>query len=315
MDNIIFEKQRNGKLVFYGRGGTPFKCVKAKMIYGDVEKTNFIPVTFGRYGYDIFFDEITTEEEIEARPDLVEYFMEKYTQLSPESIVEWKEKMQNQFSGDTKEDQLFRTLFDRLNERVANNEAAPGNPNPQKLVQSLRDRGLCILTESQNHTTYLRLVEGINTLGFENEIIPEEIRKRALELYGNIDALSGIRMPDDRLIIEHKFPEERWKNRPAEDNLNMTDEEIKNKFQLLTAQYNQVKREACKKCVRFKKRQAPFGITYFYEGDEEWGCDDEFGQPAEDGCVGCGWYDVATWKELLIIAANGGYIDDEDDDE
>ena len=118
-------------------------------------------------------------------------------------------------------------------------------------------------------------------------------------------------MSDERLIIEHRFPEERWKDRPAEENVDMSDEDIKKKFQLLTGQYNQMKREACKKCAKLAQRQAPFGITYFYEGDEEWSCDVEFGPGAEDGCVGCGWYDVAIWKEKLTEAANGK--DEEDD--
>ena len=195
---------------------------------------------------------------------------------------------------------------------MPNSKALPGNSNPQKQVQALRDKGLCIMTESENGKTYLRLVEGIETYGFESEKIPKEIRDRALKLYGNIDALSGKKLPDSRLIIEHRFPEERWKDRPAEDNINMSDEDIKKKFQLLTAQYNLVKREACKKCARYGKRQSPFGITYFYEGDEEWSCDTEFGQDAEDGCIGCGWYDVATWKKCLIEAANGeDYLDND----
>ena len=42
------------------------------------------------------------------------------------------------------------------------------------------------------------------------------------------------------------------------------------------------------------------GINFFYEGDENWPEDvPEEGEAAEEGCVGCGWYDVAKWKEEL----------------
>lgn len=311
MENIVIEKNKNGKFKLYGRGGTPFKCIKATLKYGTKEKDNFIPVTFGRYGDDLDFDYIQTESELEKRPDIIEYFKEKYEELRPEKVIAWKDDVQKQYTKETEDEKLFRVLFSNLNERVASKDALPGNTNPQKQVQNLRDRGLCIMTESENNTTYLRLIEGIYTCGFENEKIPKEIRKRALALYDNIDALSGKRMSDERLIIEHRFPEERWKDRPAEENVDMSDEDIKKKFQLLTGQYNQMKREACKKCAKLAQRQAPLGIAYFYEGDEEWSCDVEFGPGAEDGCVGCGWYDVAIWKAKLIEAANGK--DEEDD--
>ena len=267
----------------------------------------------GRYDYDLYFDNIETEEEINSRQDLVDYFLSKYEELSPDKVEVWKTDVESKFKSDTQEDKLFRVLFENLNEKVASCNALPDNTNPQKQVQNLREKGLCVITECERGVTYIRLLEGIRTYGFESEKIPEEIRMRTLRLFSNIDALSGNQLPSDRLIIEHKFPEERWKGRPAENNINMTDEEIKNKFQLLTSQYNQIKREACKKCARFRKRQAPFNITYFYEGDEEWSCDYEFGPEAEDGCIGCGWYDVVKWKKSLITAANREDLEDGED--
>ncbi len=42
------------------------------------------------------------------------------------------------------------------------------------------------------------------------------------------------------------------------------------------------------------------GVKYFYEGDEDWpaGCPDT-GKEAEEGCIGCGWYDVEAWRQSL----------------
>ena len=82
---------------------------------------------------------------------------------------------------------------------------------------------------------------------------------------------------------------------------NMTDEEIRSKFQLLSNQRNQQKREICRNCYQTGKRGTIYGIPFFYEGTEEW--DDSIpktGKEAERGCVGCAWYDIAEWRKRLI---------------
>jgi hypothetical protein len=89
----------------------------------------------------------------------------------------------------------------------------------------------------------------------------------------------------------------------------MTEQEIKNKFQLLDNQRNQQKREVCRKCFQTNKRGTIFGINYFYEGDENWQTNFinqnkevvKIGKDAELGCVGCGWYDIQKWRESLNI--------------
>ncbi len=81
----------------------------------------------------------------------------------------------------------------------------------------------------------------------------------------------------------------------------MTDEEIQQKFQLLTNQRNQQKREICRRCYQTGKRGVIFGIPFYYEGNENW--DESIpktGKDAEKGCVGCPWYDIKKWREELI---------------
>ena len=81
----------------------------------------------------------------------------------------------------------------------------------------------------------------------------------------------------------------------------MTDGEIRKKFQLLSNQRNQQKREVCRSCFQTGKRGIIYGIPYFYEGTEYW--DDNIpktGKNAERGCVGCAWYDISKWRSSLI---------------
>lgn len=80
----------------------------------------------------------------------------------------------------------------------------------------------------------------------------------------------------------------------------MTEDEIRKKFQLLTNQHNQQKREVCRNCFQTGKRGSIYGISYYYKGDENWDASiPKKGKEAERGCIGCPWYDIAEWKKQL----------------
>jgi hypothetical protein len=108
------------------------------------------------------------------------------------------------------------------------------------------------------------------------------------------------------LLIDHKFPEIRWDADTAEELPDdMSEEDIKKKFQLMTNRRNQQKREVCRKCYQTGKRGTPFGIEFYYEGDENWPDSVPLeGEDAEEGCVGCGWYDLARWRDELNESSN-----------
>ena len=76
--------------------------------------------------------------------------------------------------------------------------------------------------------------------------------------------------------------------------------EIKRDFQLINNQRNQQKREVCRKCYQTNERGIIYGINYFYEGNKSW--DKKIpkrGKVAEQGCKGCGWYDIEKWRKNL----------------
>jgi hypothetical protein len=118
---------------------------------------------------------------------------------------------------------------------------------------------------------------------------------KALNVYELGSANRGGLLPD------HKFPEIRWDAETrAENPDDMSNEEIKSKFQLIDNQRNQQKREVCRKCFQTGQRGTLFGIKFFYEGDENWNEDiPKVGKAAEHGCIGCGWYDIEKWRDEL----------------
>ena len=80
----------------------------------------------------------------------------------------------------------------------------------------------------------------------------------------------------------------------------MTDDEIRAKFQLLTNQRNQQKREVCRNCYQTGERGSIYGIDFYYEGGPIWESSiPRKGKAAEQGCIGCPWYDIERWRREL----------------
>jgi hypothetical protein len=108
-------------------------------------------------------------------------------------------------------------------------------------------------------------------------------------------------MPSRELEIDHKFPQVRWCKDEQENKVNMSEEEIKSKFILLTRSHNLLKSRFCEKCVKTGKRGYFPGIYFWYKGDENWNGKDKCD---ESGCEGCFWYDPYKWREELNKIVN-----------
>ena len=68
----------------------------------------------------------------------------------------------------------------------------------------------------------------------------------------------------------------------------------------MTNQRNQQKREVCRSCYQTDKRGVIYGISYYYEGNENWPENvPKNGKEAENGCKGCGWYDIKKWRKSI----------------
>lgn len=73
------------------------------------------------------------------------------------------------------------------------------------------------------------------------------------------------------MIIDHKFPSSRWVNGETVNETTMPEEEIKNKFQLLTNQTNLQKERYCKKCVSDGVRGDFLELSGFMKGMKDGG--------------------------------------------
>ena len=134
--------------------------------------------------------------------------------------------------------------------------------------------------------------------------IPKALTLRAYQVLGGRDVVDDVSRSVNEVTLDHKLPMKRWDEHTSKqqtDYQNMSDEDIRERFQLLkksngNVSHNLLKSRACEECFNTGKRGTPFGIRYFYLGDAHW-----TGNGPKDprGCLGCGWYDIAAWRTSL----------------
>lgn len=134
--------------------------------------------------------------------------------------------------------------------------------------------------------------------------LPKKLQAKILKHYGYTDVIEQRVRQEHALIIDHRFPMERWGAAEPRNPNDMSAQEIEKKFQLLkkddAGNHNLLKSRACERCIATGKRGYPLGIKFYYAGSEDWPADcPNFGAEAEKGCFGCGWYDFAAWREAL----------------
>lgn len=207
---------------------------------------------------------------------------------------------------------VTKSFFDKLAENFdycCVNCKLPNNPNWARRIQDLKEFGYTIATKLSEYCPYcnkntthlilLPLKRG-GVTGYETW--SPELRKRIVSLLKSYDAFEGRTVRKESLLPDHKFSEIRWNKATKRESLeNLTDKEILRDFQLLSNQRNQQKREICRNCYQTGKRGSIYGISFFYEGNENWNSSiPKIGKEAEKGCIGCAWYDIERWRKELI---------------
>jgi len=283
---------------------------KASEVYLDVEYhypeknetwKGSVPVFYRRTG--VF------EEDPEGMANVLE---EGYDAMHPDKKENWEKNQEKYWSKHNRNvtEKFFFSLKDC--EWTCQGCELPDNPNWARRVQDIKEYGYTLATDqkycdnceqTKTHLIMTRFPRG-GPKGYET--ISPELRKRIIKVLDYYDVYED-KERRQGLIPDHKFPEIRWDEDTKEENLDeMSDEKIKKKFQLLDNQRNQQKREVCRECFQTGKRGTPFGISFFYEGNAEWSDNvPKLGAEAEEGCIGCGWYDMEKWrKELNKLISN-----------
>jgi len=258
-----------------------------------------IPLEYRRTGT------LIEDEEID------EYLEQVYSEVDPQNWDSWKNE-QIQF-WDTKPGAgITRAFFEKLSSSLdwcCVSCTLPQNPNWARRIQDIKEFGYTLSTNTKRfctkcnrNTTQILLIPlkrgGIT--GYETW--SPALRNHIVELLGAFDCFEARATKKESLLPDHKFPEIRWDSETKRESLeNIKDEEINSDFQLLTNQRNQQKREVCRRCFQTGERGIIYGIPFFYRGTANW---DETipitGKRAEQGCIGCAWYDINKWRTEII---------------
>ena len=259
----------------------------------------WVPTEYRRTGVSIKSDE-----------ELITHLNQVYLQMDPHNYPSWLEDQEAFWAG-KKNAGTTKAFFTSLAKGgwQCVECTLPKNPNWARRIQDLKEFGYTLATDTKRycptcganktHIIMLPIPRG-GAKGNGYETWSPALRKRIISTLGSVDVYENVVSP--HCLPDHKFSEIRWDDDTKEENPDsMTDEEIRKKFQLMTNQRNQQKREVCRKCFQTGKRGSIFGIPFYYKGSEYWDSSiPEKGREAEEGCVGCPWYDIARWREELV---------------
>lgn len=258
-----------------------------------------IPYYYRRRG--LFFEE---------PQEIVDLITSAYAAFESEHFKRWVNEERKLWNKQNKGRVVTKGFFDKLLNLKWNcvDSDLPKNRNWARRIQDIKEMGYLLATDTRlycndckKNTTHVLLIPLEKGPQTRYETISPKLKKRILKVLGYYNAYTGKVQNSNSLIPDHKFPEISWDENVRKDNLeSLTDEEIKQKFQLLDNQRNLEKREACRQIIQTGKRGVLFGIKYYYQGDEDWpeGVP-KVGKGAEKGWVGCPWYDIEAWRKSL----------------
>lgn len=264
--------------------------VKTKFVQSNgFEWDTYVPFIYRRSGLDIL-----------SEPELADYLKSLKQYFTKEAMEIWRqtEKARGLIRGD-----VTPGFFDVLLSFKEELERFPPNRNPARRIQDIKEAGYTIASvPRQNGRGYNRILLPIplhTEMGYET--FTPQFKARVIRLLNERNAFEARATAKNALIPDHKFSEVRWDDETKDENLmNMTDDEIIQKFQLLDNQRNQQKREICRKCFQEGVRGTIYGIDYFYKGTKQWDKNiPTKGKAAEKGCEGCPWYDIEEWRNRL----------------
>ena len=239
--------------------------------------------------------------DIKTEQELADYLISIKPYFQKKAMKRWKAQELNRGLIGGSVTQLFFKVLLSFKEEF---ERFPVNPNSARRIQDIKDAGYTIASvpRPKGLKGYNRILLPIPLhaeMGYET--FSPQFKARVIRLLKERNAFEARVTAPKALIPDHKFSEVRWdEETKAENSMDMEDDEIIEKFQLLDNQRNQQKREICRKCFQEGIRGTIYGIEFFYEGDNDWDRNiPTIGKAAEKGCIGCPWYDIEKWREKL----------------
>lgn len=247
---------------------------------------------------------------IETPEDLIDYLNTIYPFFSKKAIDDFVATEKKRWNDEMSGKETTKGFFDQLLNLEWNSvqHDLPLNRNFARRIQDIKEFGYTLATntrrivkdksETDTHIQLIPLPKG-GVRGYE--VMSPTFKAKAIVALKAVNVYELSSANKNSLLPDHKFPEIRWDEATRAENPDeMSEIEIKEKFQLIDNQRNQQKREVCRKCFQTGQRGKLYGINFYYHGNENWSAEfPRVGKDAEKGCIGCGWYDIQKWRDCL----------------
>jgi hypothetical protein len=257
-----------------------------------------IPIEYRRTGTHLL-----EKSEKERR----EYIEQVYDNCNPLNWKKWKSE-QIKFWATKPRAETTQAFFDVLSDDFKWKSVEsdfPKNPNWARRIQDIKEFGYTLATDTarydpkiKKNSTHILLIPLARGGITGYEVWTKELREKIIKIHNSFDCFEAKEVKKEGLLPDHKFPEIRWDINTKRISLeDLSDSDVKNDFQLLNNQRNQQKREVCRACYQTNERGLIYGINFFYKGTAKWDSKiPKRGKMAEEGCKGCGWYDINKWR-------------------
>lgn len=260
------------------------------------EKNVVVPYIYRRSGLSLDSEEKIASYLRRIKPFFEREAMEQWRKIELDKWIERERRSRRPEELVTIE--FFKVLLS-FNEEV---DSFPVNSNPQRRFQDIKDQGYVVSIYPIGNKQWGKMLLPLplnDEMGYE--VFSPQFKARVIRLFKGVNAYEARATPPRSLIPDHKFSEIRWdENTKGENPMDMSDEEIISKFQLLDNQRNQQKREICRICYQSGKRGQIFGIDFYPQGTGNWDPSiPSTGKEAEKGCIGCPWYDINEWRNSI----------------
>lgn len=236
---------------------------------------------------------------------------ESYNILNPANHQKWITESDSQWSDSQKNNQTYKVLKALYSGNWECRVCGPVpavNPQPAARLGALKKHGYIIGSKRRRctscskktmHDILVMLPKIQSKFEDGNELrapMSEKLKERIKKVLGKIEVCFNVKRSSVELLVDHKFPSQRWITKESSNPDKMSESAIREKFQLLSNQTNMWKSRCCDACVKTGKRGDFMGIKWYYEGNENW---EGATENDEKGCVGCPWYDLELWKTKL----------------
>ena len=145
------------------------------------------------------------------------------------------------------------------------------NPQAASRIRDIKKRGFIVASERRQcqKCRQVQMHDVLVMIDLPTTITKPELRKpispilreRIFKVLNHRESVFDQVRTSKELIVDHKFPSQRW-NTPESDNPdNLSESLIKNKFQILSNQTNLLKSRECDRCVFEGIRGQFMGIT------------------------------------------------------